>query len=182
MREREKKAEKSPAHTRKRGATGKREESANAMRHGELLILPDECMFKGLPARVIDGLSWNRSDTISAACGVITRKYRRPCTLAFTTVSRQFFSEALPWHRGFYRHRKTYTRAFKRGDMPRLIKENDVRLRCTHITFKNFYSAVMILHDRWLQISLYAFVNYWFLVEISDRFLSEISVQNVSRF
>lgn len=25
--------------------------------HGELLILPDECMFKGLTARVIDGLS-----------------------------------------------------------------------------------------------------------------------------
>lgn len=25
--------------------------------HGELLILPDECMFKGLLARVIDGLS-----------------------------------------------------------------------------------------------------------------------------
>lgn len=35
----------------------KREESANAMHHGELLILLDECMFKGLPARVIDGLS-----------------------------------------------------------------------------------------------------------------------------
>lgn len=55
--EREKKAEKSSARAKTRSATGKREESANAMRHGELLILLDECMFKGLPARVIDGLS-----------------------------------------------------------------------------------------------------------------------------
>jgi len=54
-RERERKKRTDKSHTRKRGATGKREESANAVRHSELLILPDECMFKGLPARVIDG-------------------------------------------------------------------------------------------------------------------------------
>lgn len=48
----------------------------------------------------------------------------------------------------FYRHHKTYIRAFKRGDTPRLIKENDVRATKYVHNAEKFYGTVTISHDR----------------------------------
>jgi len=106
-------------------------------------------MFKGLPTCVIDGLLWNRSDTISAACGVITRKYGRPCALAFTIVSRQFFFQKRYCDiADFYRHHKTYMYAHLSAEIwTRLRRMTSAKYTCNT---QKFYSVIYdFLHDRW---------------------------------